>query len=310
MEYNSLHININLDSYTHPYKVKLNLPRRKIICLDEFKLIYDWDQEDVFLIEYMGQSEILKNKLTSLNEIISFLYKYNIGLIDDDRIRRCNIEYNKIDKYEGKNKNAENLKKFISIYNQIENLKKKRLDICMRLFNKAIYFRELELVEESYIYLYKIIEIISNEVVNKAYIDNNLKGIEADTNLDIIIKKYLCQDNGINNYPDIVATIKNKLMDRYSSAKIKLYHLNKYIGTDIIDMDTIKKIVGFRNKLSHTNPYIDNKIEFNKIFLKLIEYVPEIICKYYLEIDYKNICCKLDCQFDKDVKFEEPIIVR
>lgn len=301
MEYNSLNININVDSDTKPYKVNLNLPRRKIICLDKFNIIYDWDQEDAFLIEYMENSKDLENELMNLNQIISFLYKYNIGLIDDERITICNIEYNKVDKYEGKNKNVENLKKFISIYNKTEKKKKNKLNACIIMFNKAIYFRELDLMEESYIYLYKIIEIISNDFVNRTYINENLKGIETD--LDIIIKKYLCKDKGIHNYPDILSIIKNKLIDRYNSANIRLYHLNKYIGLNVVDIDIIKKIVDFRNNLSHENPYIDNKIEFNKIFFKLIEYVPEIICKYYLEVDYKNICCKPHFKYDKDVKF-------
>lgn len=305
MTYNGLYICIN--SEENPYRVRLGLPRNKGITIDDISFIYNWDEEGIYLKEWKNRALERKDVFSNFydfNRIFSFLYKFNIGLINDERIYYYNEKMTDVEEYTGKNQNMYKLKDFFAKYRSLPMRQKRRLDCCINLFNKSVYFsNELQLREEAYIYLYKIIEIISNEVVNKEFISQNLKGINNDNNLDMLIKKYLCEENGINNYQDIVAAIKKKLEERYNSATIKIYHLNKNIKTNynINDMNNIRDIVKLRNNLSHENPQIDNEDKFNEIFHKVFQYVPELICSHYLGVNYKDICCSLKVEFDDDV---------
>ncbi len=297
MKFNSLVISINIKEY--PLNITLMLPRNKVITIDNISIFYGWNEEGVYLEEWINEEverrEVF-SKFYDFNRILSFLYRFNIGLLDDDRVSYSNNKTGKRQKYVGENMNVSRLSNFWTKYKSLQIQQKKRLDCCINLINKSAYFQnELQLQEESFIYLYKIIEIISNEVVNKNFILNQLKGIDQDNNLDMLVKKYLCSDNGINNYPDIASTLKNKIQERYSSAKIKIHHLNRVIKTisNIEDMDSIKEIVDLRNTLSHANPRIDDANKFDEIYAKVFRYVPELICKYYLNENYEDIDCKL-----------------
>lgn len=297
MNYKYLLVRVNKDESS--YDFRLRLPRKKYIKIEDVYIQYDWDEEGIFLIEWTNRTfpnyKEMYAYFYSFNRILSFLYGINIGLIDDERIFRFD-KFIVNEEYVGSNKNVLNIKKFYSKYRSIDIKKKKEFDECINLLNKSSYFNlELGLEEEAYIYLYKIIEIIANKVVDKTYINNNLEEVKNDFDLESIIKKYLCKENCLEDYPDIIAAVKNKIKNKYSEANIKIYHLNLNIKpiVNIGSIDSIREIVSFRNVLSHANPTIDDREKFDKAFSKLHKYVPELICKYYFEENFKDMECKL-----------------
>lgn len=296
---------INIDRDESEYSTKLKLPRKKTVIVNDIYFQYDWDEEGTLLIEWTNRTFLnhkdMFNYFYDFNRILSFLYRVNIGLLDDERIRFLEkYLINEQNNYTGKNKNVLNIKQFYNRYKNNEILKKREFNSCVNILNKSVYFHlDLGLQEETFIYLYKIVEIISNAVVSKDLIENNLKGLKNDQDLENIIKKYLCEENGLGNYPDIISTLSNKIRERYNSATIKIYHLNLNLRTciNLGSLENIKEIVDIRNTLSHANPIISDKEKFDRAFKNIFRYVPEIICKYYINENYKDIDCTPNVKF-------------
>ncbi|MBU3075687.1 hypothetical protein [Clostridium estertheticum] len=283
--------------------IRLKIPRDSCFKINDcYYFGYNWDEFENYIIVKNCQEEVDKTKayhnaiknIQMSNQILSFLYSYSIGVASDSTYKIVEVDKSEMVENLPKSNNIKRIVIFKEMFELIDVKDMRIFRKCVQFFSRSIELHYMELNEEAFLNVFKIIELISS-IYSKGKLNKILTN-NVKKHFDILIKETFNEEYDKELHSYCYANIEKNFTGLLNlKRKIKYFIENEKLGS-YVKPEEVDKIVKFRNSIiAHGNINDEDDEELLNMFMVSLKLSREFISACFFNKNYASIDLKINC---------------